>query len=407
MRFQKFICLLAAICLLGSLLSLSACQENAADSTASTESTGIPPVSSTAKPTGSSTAPTEPAPTEPKPTEPVPTETQPLPSVPADPAGELGRIGLAHLLSQSNGDAMAALYYQVEAAVPALQQELPVENMNLQELTMVLNCYRQDHPESFWFSSKFQYSTFEGKLLSVTLLYQDSDPGSVQFGRDLVDSTVEELLGLLTEDMGDYDKALTLYDALIDRCSYVTDAPNAHNIYGALVDGEAVCEGYALAYQYLLMRAGIPAMYVTGYSREDHAWNAMQLDGQWYYADATWDDPKGNDGTFRYYGHFALTREMMDWDHEAYEDVIPLPEADCMDCNYYHRIDHLVSDFDREQVMQWMKEDNILRVFVHRTPEDYLQELLANINGMVIEADLPWHGYIYTINDREIIVLFY
>ncbi len=399
MKSKKFARMITAVFLVASLLA--ACAPAEESSTASL-STGTTAPSATKPETSASTQATEPAPTESEPTEPAPTEPDP----PA-PTDEIGRIGLNHLRAQPNGAVMEALYYQVEEACQNLQQEIPVENINLQELTLVLSCYRQDHPESFWFSRKFEYSSSNDKIIGLTLLYEEYDPGTVQFGREALESVVEEMLSLLTEDMTDYEKALTLYDALIDQCAYVKDAANAHTIYGALVEGEAVCEGYALAYQYLLMRAGIPAMYVTGYSGEVHAWNAMELDGQWYYADATWDDPVGNDGSFRYYGYFALTREMMDWDHEADSNNLPLPEATSLDCNYYARIDRLVTDFDRDQVAAWMQEGNILRVFVLERPEDYLQQLRENITSIVIESDLPWNGYIYTINDREIIFYFY
>ncbi len=405
MNVKKSIRILVVMLLIAALAALTACQQCDSSSTAplSSGSTGTSQPASTAKPTESiSTQPTQTQPTEPAPTEPQPTEPELI--VPAEHIG----IGLAHLYTQPNAAALTDLYYQVEDACQNLQQELPVDGLNMRELTLVLNCYRQDHPESFWFSRQFQANTFDDKIIGLTLLYTDSDPGSVQFGREALEGIVEDMLSLLQEDMSDYEKALTLYDALIDQCSYVKDAPNAHTVYGALVDGEAVCEGYALAYQYLLMRAGIPAMYVVGYSNEDHAWNAMQLDGQWYYADPTRDDPVGNDGSFRYYGYFALTRELMDWDHEVYADLnLPLPEATSLDCNYYYQIDRMVTDFDREQVMQWMQEDNILRLFVLEQPEDYIKQLRENINSMVIEADLPWYGYVYTVNHREIIVYFY
>ncbi len=403
MKLKKSVRILAVL-LLASLVGLAACQEQENSSTAPppdiSSSTFQP--TSTAMPTETAPQTTASVPTEPEVTEPQPTEPELI--VPAEHIG----IGLAHLFSQPNAAALTDLYYQVEVACQALQQELPVDGLNMRELTLVLNCYRQDHPESFWFSRQFEYKTVDDTVVGLTILYEDSDPGSVQFGREALEGIVEDMLSPLHQDMSDYEKALTLYDALIDRCSYVKDAPNGHSVYGALVDGQAVCEGYALAYQYLLLRAGIPAMYVTGYSGEDHAWNAMQLDGEWYFADPTWDDPVGNDGFFRYYGYFGLTREMMDWDHEVYNDNnLPMPEATSMDCNYYYLIDHLVTDFDRAQVMAWMQEGDTLRMFVLEKPEAYLKELLTHINSMVIEADLPWNGYIYTINDREIIVRFY
>ena len=60
--------------------------------------------------------------------------------------------------------------------------------------------------------------------------------------------------------------------------------------------GGALCDGYSLAYEYLLQRAGINCIVVSGYAgpsaeeTEKHAWNLVQLDEEWYEVDATWDD---------------------------------------------------------------------------------------------------------------------
>ena len=58
----------------------------------------------------------------------------------------------------------------------------------------------------------------------------------------------------------------------------------------------AVCDGYALAYEYLLQQCGIEAVVIGGdagsdeFSTGGHAWNLVKLDGVWYEADPTWDD---------------------------------------------------------------------------------------------------------------------
>lgn len=65
---------------------------------------------------------------------------------------------------------------------------------------------------------------------------------------------------------------------------------NVYTSYGVFVDGNAVCQGYALAFKVLLDRAGVPCCYVTSDTMH-HAWNMVQLDENWYHVDVTWGDP--------------------------------------------------------------------------------------------------------------------
>lgn len=102
-----------------------------------------------------------------------------------------------------------------------------------------------------------------------------------------------------TEDQ--YIRELHLYNWLLEHCEYdsaaagegVADHPQAYTAYGALVDGWAVCEGYARGLQLLLTESGIEGVPVTGYGREErsgHMWNLVRINGAEYYLDATFDD---------------------------------------------------------------------------------------------------------------------
>ncbi len=103
-----------------------------------------------------------------------------------------------------------------------------------------------------------------------------------------------------------------VHDYLVDTIEYNVEAgKNVYNIYGALVNKQAVCEGYARAYKLILDELGIPCIIACGTGRnssgetESHAWNYVQIDDNWYAVDVTWDDPViiGNGSltdTFRY-----------------------------------------------------------------------------------------------------------
>lgn len=96
-----------------------------------------------------------------------------------------------------------------------------------------------------------------------------------------------------------YHKVLQVHDTLIDMISYDRkyNNINRYNIYGALVNKQVVCEGYAKSFKYILDALNIPCILVSGTGTnsngetESHMWNYVQLNGQWYGVDLTWDDP--------------------------------------------------------------------------------------------------------------------
>lgn len=108
--------------------------------------------------------------------------------------------------------------------------------------------------------------------------------------RVVTERLTADLVG--NEELTDAEKALLLHDRLAVHCEYDTSlmAPNCHNMYGALVNGVAVCQGYAMAYMYLLREVDIPSSYVSS-ALLNHGWNLVEIDGKEYHVDVTWDDP--------------------------------------------------------------------------------------------------------------------
>ena len=111
------------------------------------------------------------------------------------------------------------------------------------------------------------------------------------------DAAVENALAGINEDMSELDKALYFHDYIVKSNTYDYDnfmkknVPDvSHSAYGALVNRVSVCDGYALAYSYLLKRCGIETRLVTS-STMEHAWSAVKLGDDWYFVDCTGDDP--------------------------------------------------------------------------------------------------------------------
>ncbi len=78
------------------------------------------------------------------------------------------------------------------------------------------------------------------------------------------------------------------------------------NLYGLLQNKVGVCQAYVHLYAYLLNRLQIPNAMVTS-TEMNHIWTQVELDGQWYHIDATWDDPTPDRPGRVSYTHFLLS----------------------------------------------------------------------------------------------------
>ena len=105
---------------------------------------------------------------------------------------------------------------------------------------------------------------------------------------EAADAAVAEVI---TGDMSDYDKAKALHDYLCAH-AYYDYGYEYYDAEGVLLFGTGVCNSYTLAYDALLERVGITSLHDNG---DEHIYNLVYLDGEWYYADCTWDD-YGTDG---------------------------------------------------------------------------------------------------------------
>lgn len=124
----------------------------------------------------------------------------------------------------------------------------------------------------------------------------------------LYEQTVAQILDVCVQPgMADWQIALALHDYLIASATYDESLLKTSS-YHLLVDGTAVCSGYASAYQDLLLRAGIECRYVVS-EKMDHAWNLVKIDGQWYHVDLTWDDPTPDGAGYVSHQYFLRTDE--------------------------------------------------------------------------------------------------
>ena len=119
----------------------------------------------------------------------------------------------------------------------------------------------------------------------------------------------------------DLEKVFYVHEWLVQNIAYdrehlSDDVQDDHNLRGALLEGSAVCDGYAKTYALTLRKLGITGVLVT--SKDiGHAWNMVELDGNWYQVDCTWDDPVDGSDQLGYcmHKHLLCTTEEMNTNH--------------------------------------------------------------------------------------------
>ena len=159
-----------------------------------------------------------------------------------------------------------------------------------------------------------EYGVGPNRLTSISLIYDEyyrradgsADLELIDRVRKQLTREYETALSVVSEDMNDVEKALALYDYIIAVSNY-PDVKSIDENGIELYDNESysavsvfrdhisVCVANATAYCYLLSDCGIPCIRVDSNEME-HSWTMLKVDGAWYHADPTWDDPKYEEG---------------------------------------------------------------------------------------------------------------
>ena len=198
------------------------------------------------------------------------------------------------LLNEENGQEQLGKYYQ-----------------------SAIEAYTYDNPDVFYLSPNKMYlnieTTTKGKKTTYNVYINNGnqpnyliDEFSSKEQIDRAINQIEKVKNYILQNRKKttYDNIKMVHDYLIENIEYDTtiSKENIYNIYGAMINGEAVCEGYARSFKYLMDYLGIPCTLVIGKGTnsdgqtENHAWNYVQLEDFWYAIDCTWDDPISKNG---------------------------------------------------------------------------------------------------------------
>ncbi len=199
-------------------------------------------------------------------------------------------------------DAMGQIQQDLLAGLQNHAESIDLSKYQLSkaDLESLSECFYQilnNCAELFYVEGAFSYTSSNNMILSFRPKYFMNEQQARQTLQEM-DAVAKQAVDLVSDQMEDYEKALVVHDWLATYCEYDYENFQANNVPdvshrpdGALLHKIAVCDGYAKAYMYIMdNKLGIPCHVISSDSMA-HAWNMLQIDGQYYHVDVTYDDP--------------------------------------------------------------------------------------------------------------------
>lgn len=209
----------------------------------------------------------------------------------------------------------------------ALSLRVPCGDDPVEPILAALGALLHDHPELSWLVGTSFYYTYRGSSLTS---YRMSDEGyrnaTADPGPEITPDTramadtgdraaIEAAVSAARAELGglsglsDYDRVKAIHDWICLHMEYADQSGSRFRYgwrgyqtpYSALVERVTVCAGYAKAFKLLCGEYGVPCAIVTGLGGgSPHAWNYVELGGDWYAVDCTWADLDGRI-SYRYF----------------------------------------------------------------------------------------------------------
>ena len=171
--------------------------------------------------------------------------------------------------------------------------------------------------------------------------WDELDPAGVQEVRNAVP-------GIVAGCKTDYEKVRAIYDWIGKNIAYDNESLSAPDYYtnadlyekginpvSTYKNGRGVCSGYSRLFRIMCGELHIPCLNIHGngsdnlkagdtFTKTNHEWNAVYLNGAWRLCDVTWDSPNKYYGTgdsrnvlgqSARHNYFLIEPELLSFDH--------------------------------------------------------------------------------------------
>ncbi len=307
------------------------------------------------------------------------------------------------------------LYLELEKGLLEGKDRIDIRSMALfkdpKEIFNILEEISNENPEVMY------YKGAEYQFGNLNLFYSKSKEEIYKHQSEIRKIREEFISTYILPEMSDYEKVLTIHDYIINNSKYDDKLfttglvpPESYASYGILALGRGVCEGYAKSMKYLLDGVGIESLIVIGESKgENHAWNLVKIEDDYYHVDATWDDPVTSDGSNIIRYNFLNLNDVEiskshKWNKEDY------PSANGEKYNYFIYNDLIVNGKDElknviKNILIKRKGHLLVKINNFNNEDIVLNKIIENIVYENYEL-INLKSYSYSIDEEYGVVSF-
>lgn len=215
-------------------------------------------------------------------------------------------------------------YNEILSHIYDMPETIRIPEINDVEFRKVFSALLYDNPDLFFIGRKC--SLVSDFFVTECSIEYTMTPEEYAERKSELDKKCEEIISSLSAPDDEWQTEFEIHDFIIENCEYklVEDEFVYSSSYGAIINGEAACEGYSKAAKLLFDRAGIESAVIVGESdggdgAGPHMWNVVSIDGEYYHLDCTWDDAGTEDGErLSDYAYFNLSDEMIKKTHSDF-----------------------------------------------------------------------------------------
>ena len=220
-----------------------------------------------------------------------------------------------------------ALYALLYNAAQSFTEEVDIAHLGYTSATLEPEVARFffTHPDLFYVDNGYSvYTSGESSTIKKIRLRYLTTQDVAQTQLAYYNGVLDEVVGGIPAGATDFETVLYLHDYLVQNYAYdyeglaleqaTGESLAVRDAYNFFYGKKGVCQAYMLAMIALCEEAGISCLPVTSDAMA-HAWNLVELDGEWYHVDVTWDDAGGEQSavypSYVSYQYFLLSGEAL------------------------------------------------------------------------------------------------